>query len=126
MNFTENKAIYLQIADYVCEQILTKKWNIGDRAMSVRELGISLEVNPNTVLRSYDFLQSLEVIVNKRGVGFFVTPYAIEKIIVHRKQQFIQEELPVLFKNMELIQINIQELEQLYRNWKEKSHHSME
>ena len=55
MNFNENKAIYLQIAEWVFEQILNGKWKEGDRILSVRELGMLLEVNPNTNLRSYDF-----------------------------------------------------------------------
>ena len=72
MKFIDNKAIYIQIAEWVFEQILNGKWKEGDRILSVRELGTSLEVNPNTVLRSYDYLQNMEVIVNRRGVGYFV------------------------------------------------------
>lgn len=117
MNFTENKAIYLQIAEWVFEQILKSKWNEGTRIYSVRELGMQLEVNPNTVLRSYDFLQNLEVIVNKRGVGFFVADDAKDKIISYKKKQFVEEELPAIFKTLTLLKINWSDVEKMYQEY---------
>ena len=118
MNFNENKAIYLQIAEWVFEQILNGKWKEGDRILSVRELGATLVVNPNTVLRSYDFLQSMEVIVNRRGVGYFVAPDATDKIISFRRKQFVEEEVPTFFKTMKLVRMSWEELEELYQNVK--------
>ena len=118
MNFNENKAIYLQIAEWVFEQILNGKWKEGDRILSVRELGATLVVNPNTVLRSYDFLQNMEVIVNRRGVGYFVSPDATDKIISFRRKQFVEEEVPTFFKTMKLVRMSWEELEELYQNVK--------
>ena len=40
MEFKDTQAIYLQIGDYVSEQILLGRWNEGDRIPSVRELGV--------------------------------------------------------------------------------------
>ena len=71
MDFKETQAIYLQIVDLVCDHIVTGKWKAQERIPSVRELGVQLEVNPNTVMRAYDYLQAREIICNKRGVGFF-------------------------------------------------------
>jgi DNA-binding transcriptional regulator YhcF (GntR family) len=110
MEFKETQAIYLQIGDYVCEQILLGRWNEGDRILSVRELGVDLQVNPNTVMRTYDFLQSNEIIFNKRGVGYFVADRAKEKIIKYRRDQFMDHELPAFFKNMTLLGMNFEEL----------------
>jgi DNA-binding transcriptional regulator YhcF (GntR family) len=59
MQFKESQAIYLQIADYVCEQVLLKEWKTDERIPSVRELAVQLEVNPNTVMRTFDFLLDL-------------------------------------------------------------------
>lgn len=114
MKFNEQQPIYLQIADYVCEQILSRKWKQGDRALSVRELGVALEVNPNTALRAYDFLQNLEIITNKRGIGYFVQENACEKIIDFKKKTFFEGELPPIFKNMNLLSISIQEVDAAY------------
>jgi DNA-binding transcriptional regulator YhcF (GntR family) len=71
MEFRDNPAIYIQIAEYVCEQILLKKWKLDDKIISIRELAVTIEVNPNTVQRAYDFLQQKNIITNKRGIGLF-------------------------------------------------------
>jgi DNA-binding transcriptional regulator YhcF (GntR family) len=110
MDFKETQPIYMQIADWACEQILLAKWQSDDRAPSVRELGALLEVNPNTVVRSYDFLENKEILVNKRGVGFFIAPNAANKIREFRKERFFEEELPVIFKTMKLLNIEINEI----------------
>jgi len=57
MNFKNQKAIYMQIADHVIENILAQNINGGDRMQSVREMAESVQVNPNTVMRSYSYLQ---------------------------------------------------------------------
>ena len=119
MNFNESHAIYIQISDYVCEQILSGRWQEGNRALSVRELGVVLEVNPNTALRAYDFLQNMEIITNKRGIGYFVTENATAKIKTFRKERFFKEELPPVFKNMQLLQINMDEIEIQYKKFKD-------
>ena len=110
MDFRQNQPIYIQIAEYVCEQILLKKWKLGDKILSIRDIAIELEVNPNTVQRSYDLLQQRGIIVNKRGVGYFTDEEAMEKIIAFRKEQFIEHELPVFFRSMYLLKIDIKDL----------------
>ena len=118
MNFKDTKAIYLQIADYVCEQILMKRWKENERILSVRELGVNLEVNPNTVLRSYDLLQNKGIIMNKRGIGYFAAEDAVERVKTYKKQQFIEEELPALVKMMQWLEIDFNELENLAKQLK--------
>jgi GntR family transcriptional regulator len=110
MEFRENPAIYIQIAEYVCEQILLKKWNLGDRIISIRDLAISMEVNPNTVQRAYDFLQQKEIITNKRGIGYFIEDNAMERILNFRREQFMENELPVFMRSIYLLKIDLKEI----------------
>lgn len=114
MKFKDTQAIYLQIGDYLCEQILLDRWKESDRILSVRELGVALQVNPNTVLRAYDFLQTIEIIYNKRGVGYFVAEQAKSKIIDYRRKLFLEQELPVIFKNMNILGMSFDELKAEY------------
>jgi GntR family transcriptional regulator len=114
MEFREKQAIYLQIAEYVFEQILLKKWQVGDKILSIRDLAVALEVNPNTVQRSYDFMQQQGIIANRRGLGFFVEPEAEDKIIAFRRAQFMENELPVFFRNLYLLKIDIAEIPPQY------------
>ncbi|MBY0544721.1 MAG: GntR family transcriptional regulator [Gammaproteobacteria bacterium] len=119
MDFQPTKAIYLQIVDFVCEQILLKKWRVSEKILSVRELAINLQVNPNTIVRAYAFLENLQIITMQRGIGYFVTETAISHIIEFKKKEFLVVHLPQVFKSMDLLGINFSEIQQLY-NQREK------
>ena len=110
MEFRDNKAIYLQIAEFICERILLREWAVGDKIPSVRELAVQLEVNPNTVMRTMEFLQQKDIIFTKRGMGYFVSDEAVEKILAFKKDDFLQNDLPLFFKNIQLLGIDFEEL----------------
>lgn len=114
MEFKETPAIYVQIAQYVCEQILLEKWKLGDKLISIRDMAVNMQVNPNTVQRAYDFLQQRDIIVNKRGVGYFIDDNAMEKILDFRREQFMENELPVFLRNVYLLNIDFREIKTLY------------
>lgn len=116
MEFKKNQTIYLQIADFICENILTHKWPEEEKIFSVRELAAKIEVNPNTVMRTFSHLQEMGIIFNKRGIGYFVAQGAPTKIKEMQKQEFIKEELPEVFKKMELLQMDFVELEKIYKS----------
>ena len=65
MQFKENQTIYLQIAERISDEILLGHYAIGSRIPSVREYAALVEVNANTVMRSYEFLQTQGIIFNK-------------------------------------------------------------
>jgi GntR family transcriptional regulator len=117
MNFSDNQSIYLQITEFVKEQILLNKWQKEEKIPSVRDLAADLQVNPNTVMRAYDFLQQEGVIYNLRGIGHHVSPDAGKKILAARKEKFRHSDLPVLFRNMLLLGIGFDELESLYKKF---------
>lgn len=118
MKFKKNQTIYLQIADFICENILTHKWAEEEKISSVRELAAKIEVNPNTVMRTYSHLQDMGIIFNKRGIGYFVASGAPNKIKDMQKQEFIKQELPEVFKKMQLLQIDFEELEKIFKSIK--------
>jgi len=117
MEFRDNEAIYLQIAEHVSDNILTGKWHAEQRLPSVRELAIELEVNPNTVMRSYEFLQKQEVIYNKRGLGFFVAPDADKMVKAYKKERFLKQELPEVFRTMVLLGIKFEDIQKRYEQY---------
>jgi GntR family transcriptional regulator len=117
MEFNDTQSIYLQIADYVCEQILLEHWTTEDRIPSVRDLAARVEVNPNTVMRTYDFLQQKDIIYNKRGIGYFAAPEAPQKIRVYRRERFLETELPEFFRTLYLLDISLEEIQQRYRTF---------
>lgn len=118
MIFKENnKAIYLQIADKICDDILTGHFLAGARIPSVREYAASLEVNANTVMRSYEYLERLGVIFNRRGIGFFIADTARDVIVNERKQTFLNGEMKYLFHQLMLLGISPEEAKTMYENY---------
>jgi DNA-binding transcriptional regulator YhcF (GntR family) len=119
MEFGDNNAIYLQIADQLSENILLRRWNPGDRIPSVRELAVSIEVNPNTVMRTFNYLQEKGIIYNKRGIGYFVSDEGFEKTKALRKENFINQELPRLFRELRLLSLTMEDLSNFYSHYTE-------
>ena len=117
MEFKESPAIYIQIAEYVCEQILLKKWKLGDKIISIRELAVQMQVNPNTVQRAYDLLQQQNIITNKRGIGYFTEDDALERILAFRREQFVENELPFFMRNIFLLKIDFKEIKAMYEQF---------
>lgn len=114
MEFNDKQAIYLQIVEYIYDRILTNEWQEEERVPSVRDLAVELQVNPNTVMRAYELLQSMEIIVNKRGIGNFLSINAKTVIISNRRNHFIENELPVIFRNMNLLGVSMKDLSDYY------------
>ena len=81
MIFNNEKAIYVQIADRLREEILAGKYKPDERVPSVREYAVLLEVNTNTAVKSYELLANEGIIYNKRGMGYFVSPGAKERVM---------------------------------------------
>lgn len=117
MEFNNNKAIYLQIAEFICEGVLLERWKTEEKIPSVREMAMQLEVNPNTVMRTYELLQQKNIIYNKRGVGFFLPEDAVAQVNNYRKAIFMDEELPNVFRNLYLLNISFDELENKYQSF---------
>jgi len=110
MQFDSNAPIYLQIADHLCHLIIAGHYGDGDRIPSVRDLAVELEVNPNTVVRSYAHLLEQGVLENQRGIGYFAAKDASQTIKALKRRSFYQEELPALAKTMKALDITVEEL----------------
>lgn len=116
LKFKDHQAIYLQIADLFCEYILLKKWKPGDRVPSVREMATDIEVNPNTVVRTYNYLQDKGILSNKRGIGYFVEEKGFEKAWERRKEDFVKLELPEFFKTLDFLNLSLEDLPKIKKN----------
>jgi GntR family transcriptional regulator len=114
MEFKESQAIYLQIADLICENILTGSWKPGERIPSVRELAETTEVNPNTVMRTFAYLQDQGIIENQRGIGYFVSARAFDITMELKRKGFVQRDLPRVFRTMELLRMSFDDLRALH------------
>ena len=115
MDFKENnKPIYLQIVDKISDDILAGIYADDTRIPSVREFAAQVEVNANTVMRSYDYLQQTGIIYNKRGIGYFVSVGASDNIKHERMERFKSEVLDRFFSQLKLLNVSPDQLIDMY------------
>ena len=114
MKYEESQFIYRQITG-ACDEMLQGQYPGEERIPSVREFASSVEMNADTVVRTYDYLQGLEIIYNKRGIGYFVSTGAKERIITLRKDIFLHEDLPEFFRQLKTLEIPLNEIDKMYK-----------
>ena len=119
IDFKSTKGIFQQIAENLCHQILEGILPPGERVPSVRDLAVDFEVNRNTLLRTYSILEVAGIIVNKRGIGFFVADNAIELIRGTEKKEFYKNDLPSFIQKVKLLKLNAEDLKDLLKAIKE-------
>ncbi len=73
IDFDNNLPIYLQIINYIKRQIVVGKLGPGDKIESVRELAAELQINPNTIQRTFQELEREGIVETRRGMGRYVT-----------------------------------------------------
>jgi DNA-binding transcriptional regulator YhcF (GntR family) len=122
MEFKDNQAIYLQIANHFFENILQKKWNSGEKIPSIRDMAVQFEVNPNTTMRTFNYLQDKGIIFNKRGIGYYVADDGYEKARALKKEQFVNEDLSGFFRNMQMLGISFEDLKRYYHEFSNGNH----
>lgn len=68
-------------------------------------------------MRTFTYLQEKGIIFNKRGIGYFVSENGFEKTRALRKQNFIHQELPNFFKEMELLDLSMDDVNAYYKQY---------
>lgn len=99
IEFDNNLPIYMQIMNYIKGEIVTGKLKPGDKILSVRELASELQINPNTVQRTFQELEREEIVETRRGMGRYVTNN--ENTILTIKKEMAQDVLDRFIRGME-------------------------
>lgn len=115
-----NKAIYIQIADRICNEILEGHFSPDSRLPSVRDYAGDMQVNANTVMRSYDRLSQKGIIYNRRGIGFFVASDAKDKILAEKAEQLEDSRIYEFFDLLYHLNITPEDLRKQFIRYLEK------
>lgn len=116
---SDNRPIYIRLADQICDRILTSEYQVQGRIPSVREYAVTQQVNPATAARAFETLERQGVIFNKRGLGFFVAEDAPEIIKKMRLDILLSEESKLFFSRISLLNVTPDQLRDMYARYLE-------
>ncbi|MCP1109921.1 GntR family transcriptional regulator [Lachnospiraceae bacterium PF1-21] len=107
----ENRPIYLQLMERIEQDIVSGKYNPGDKLPSVRDLALEAGVNPNTMQKAMSELERDGLIHAKRTSGRFITED--ENMIKELKRELAQEHIRAFIENMRQLGFDINEIPEL-------------
>lgn len=118
MDFSADKPIFRQIVDLCHSRILAGEWIPGCKVPSVRELAVEFAVNTRTVLNGFEVLEKEGVIESSRGLGYFLTNDAKERVYASKRQSFFSTTVPRFFAEMDQLGITIADIVENYNSYK--------
>ena len=117
--FNQDKPIFLQIADRICGEIVVGKYSEDGRIPSVRDYGVMLQVNVNTAVKAYEELARAGIIYQRRGMGYYVTAGAVDRIREQRRHELMTTRLHTLFREMQLLDVSLDEVMAEYERFRQ-------
>ena len=110
----QKQPIYQQLADILAAQLLDGEPPEGEAMPSVRVLAGQYLLNPLTVNRALQALGDEGLLENRRGLGFYVTGGARQRLKATERERFLNTEWPRLRERLKRLDIGAQPL-----NWEE-------
>lgn len=113
----KNRPLCPQICEQICVGIANGTFAPESRLMSVREMALSAEVNPNTVQRAYEALERDGILYSVRGTGWFVRGdiTRTQKIL----QQIVHEKTAGFFREMQQLGLDAEAVKHYVKEWNE-------
>lgn len=110
-NLDSSRPIYLQIIERVQMDIITGRYQPGDKLPSVRDLAQEAAVNPNTMQKALSELEHSGLIYSQRTSGRFITE---DKELIHQmKKELAAAEVSAFVAHMKQLGITPEEIRQL-------------
>jgi len=116
---TQEKSIYLQIAEMIETDILRDILLEEERVPSTNELAKLYAINPATAAKGVNILVNEGVLYKKRGIGMFVSAGAKEAILSRRKNEFYDNYVKKLLEEAASIGLGKEEVIQLIQSGNE-------
>lgn len=110
-NLDSSRPIYLQIIKRVQMDIITGRYQPGDKLPSVRDLAQEAAVNPSTMQKALSELERSGLIYSQRTSGRFITE---DKELIHQmKKELAAAEVSAFVAHMKQLGITPEEIRQL-------------
>ena len=111
IQFSNDKPIFMQLADMIKSDVISGKYKSNDKLPSVREFALNYSVNPNTVQKALQLLEDNGLITTDRTNGKFVANNPNQ--IKSQKNKIVNEEICLFVEKMKGFGLGIKEIKEL-------------
>ena len=117
--FTEERPIFIQIAEQLEDAILSGVYPEDGQIPSITEYSVVYKINPATALKGINLLVDAGLLYKKRGVGMFVAPGARDKLVLRRQERFYQDYIVPLIREARRLGLTCQAVQSMIeRGWR--------
>ncbi|MUV38306.1 HTH-type transcriptional repressor YtrA [Lentibacillus sp. JNUCC-1] len=110
LDMNGTKPIYIQIAEWIENEILNGQFKPHDKVHSQYTLADMFNINPATAAKGLNMLFEEDILYNKRGLGKFVTDQARDRVLEKRKNETLKRMLREVVSEAQHLQIDHKEL----------------
>ncbi|MBQ4558631.1 MAG: GntR family transcriptional regulator [Clostridia bacterium] len=111
IKFTNDKPIFLQVAEIIKSDIVSGNLQANAKLPSVREFALIYSINPNTVQKALQILEDDGLIVTDRTNGKYVSDSL--KQIEKEKKKTITIEVEMFLNKMSSLGLDIEEVKEI-------------
>lgn len=120
IDFESDKPIYVQIAEWLEDAILSNAFEEESQIPSITEISVMYKINPATALKGINMLVDNEIVYKKRGLGMFVKEGAVNKLMKERKNKFYESYIAVLLDEAKKLNLNKEDIMEMIERGYEK------
>ena len=106
----EAKPIFIQIAEYITDRILSGTMKEGEQVPSTNQFAARFQINPATAAKGINQLVDEDIIFKKRGVGMFVAEGAKKKLVIKHQEKFFDEYITPLLLEAKRLHLTTDEI----------------
>ncbi len=99
LDYTSRIPIYEQIVNQIERYVALGILKPGEQIASIRDMAISLGINPNTVKKAYSILETKKIIQMYSTKGTFIADHV--DIVVEEKIKDLKQQISFLIKELE-------------------------
>lgn len=104
-----------QLCEQICVNIACGKYKTDERMPSVREMAVEAGVNPNTVQRAYEALETQGVLYSVRGSGWYINKEELSSRQIMDK--LLREKTEEYFAAMQAMGLSAEQIKEYVREW---------
>jgi len=120
IDFESDKPIFIQIAEWLEDAIMSNAFEEESQIPSITEISVMCKINPATALKGINMLVDKDIVYKKRGLGMFVKEGAVNKLMKERKNMFYESYIEVLLQEARKLNLNKEDIMEMIERGYEK------